>query len=180
MIQYGVAMVTIIQKMGWRSFCLIVTADYEGKVFVDAMRQFSKRERWHLLKTLWIGDEAMETPNLKKILDLKPDVIVGHIRRNPIDDIFWIIQKLQSTEKSSAWLVTDVTTYRIRHIRSLPAGLIKVGLKTPEIGHDIKFYINALYDALLLFEAAFESYEESDGHYSTSARTNCPHEERRR
>ena len=160
--EYAQAMVQIMQKMGWQTLSLVVSTTYEGHVFADAIRHLALDKKWAVLSTLWIqGEENLEELSMKleNATQAKPDVIIGHIRErlNFNDNIFRTIQNLQAVENSSAWLVSDVTAYGVQDINSIPAGVIQVSGKSPEIGHDFELYVNVLYDSFVMFESAFTS-----------------------
>lgn len=158
--EYAQAMVKIIQKMGWRTLSLVVSTTYEGHVFADAIRHLALENKWRVLSLLWIhGHESLEelSKEMQNVTRAKSDVIIGHIREKLNDNFFRTINNLQATDNGSAWLVSDVTAYGIQDINSIPAGVIQVSVKSPEIGHDFELYINVLYDALVMFESAFKS-----------------------
>ena len=161
--EYAQAMVKIIQKMGWQTLSLVVSATYEGHVFADAIRHLALDNKWRVLSSLWIhGHESLEelSTEMQNVTRAKPDVIVGHIREKHNDNVFRTIHNLQVIDNGSAWLVSDVTAHGIQDINSIPAGVIQVSGKSPEIGHDFELYINVLYDAFVMFESAFKSVAE--------------------
>lgn len=158
--EYAQAIVQIIQKMGWQTLGLVVSATYEGNVFADAVKQLAWEKKWRVCTTLWIqGDETLEelSMGLRNVTQAKSDVIIGHIRERFNDDIFWTIQNLQAIDNSSAWLVSDITTCGILDMNSIPAGVIQVSGKSPEMGHDFELYVNVLYDSFVMIESAFKS-----------------------
>lgn len=153
-------MVNVIQKMGWQTLSLVVSATYEGHVFTDAVKQLAWGKKWRVFITLWIqGGETLEelSIGLRNVNRAKPDVIIGHIRERFNDDIFWTIQDLQAIDNSSAWLISDITTCGILDLDSIPAGMIQVSSRSPEIGHDYDLYVSALYDSFVMIESAFKS-----------------------
>ncbi|KAL9978811.1 hypothetical protein ACROYT_G016377 [Oculina patagonica] len=159
-IEYAQAMIKIIQKMGWQTISLVVSATYEGHVFADAITDLAFDKKWRVLSTLWIqGHEHLDelSARLQNVTQAKPDVIIGHIRERHNDNIFRSIQNLKAIDNSSAWLVSDVTAYGVQDINSIPAGVIQVSGKSPEIGHDYELYINVLFDSFVMFESAFRS-----------------------
>ena len=158
--EYAQAMVKIIQKMGWQTLSLVVSATYEGHVFADAIRHLALDNKWRVLSSLWIhGHESLEelSTEMQNVTRAKPDVIVGHIREKHNDNLFRTVQNFQAIDKSSAWLVSDVTVYGVHDIYSIPVGVIQVSGKSPEIEHDFELYINVLYNAFVMFESAFKS-----------------------
>lgn len=158
--EYAQAMVKIIQKMGWQTLSLVVSATHEGHVFANAIRHLALAKKWRVLSTLWIqGHENLDetSARFQNVTQAKPDVIIGHIRERYNDNIFRSIQNLQAIDNSSAWLVSDVTAYGVQDINLIPAGVIQVSGKSPEIGHDYELYINVLYDSFVMFESAFRS-----------------------
>ena len=153
-------MVNVIQKMGWQTLSLVVSATYEGHVFTDAVKQLAWGKKWRVFITLWIqGDETLEelSIGLRNVNQAKPDVIIGHVRERFNDDIFRTIQDFQAIDNSSAWLVSDVTTCGILDLNSIPAGMIQVSSRSPEMGHDYDLYVSALYDSFVMIESAFKS-----------------------
>ena len=159
-IEYAQTMVNVIQKMGWQTLSLVVSATYEGHVFADAVKKLAWEKKWPVFKTLWIqDDETLEelSMGLRNVTRAESDVIIGHIRERFNVDIFRIIQDLQAIDNSTAWLVSDVTTYGILDLNSIPAGMIQVSRKSPEMGHDYDLYVNVLYDSFVMIESAFKS-----------------------
>ena len=152
-------MVNVIQKMGWLTLSLVVSATHEGRIFADAVKQLAWDKKWRVFITLWIeGDETVEelSTGLRNVTRAKSDVIIGHIRERSNDDIFRTIQKLQAINNSSAWLVSDVTTCGTPDLNLIPAGMIQVSAKSPEMGHDYELYVNVLYDSFVMIESAFK------------------------
>ena len=154
---YAQAMVKIIQKIGWQSLTIVVSTTYDGKIFADAMNYLASKEKWIVLSTLWIGDENLNeiTAVVRDVIQTKPDVVIGHIRQKSNEELFRAILDLQAV--SSAWLLSDVSTYGVRNLSSIPSGVTMVSAKTQEMGHDYELYINALHDSFVLFESAFKS-----------------------
>jgi len=155
-------MVNVIQKMAWQTLSLVVSATYEGHVFANAVKQLAWEKKWRVFITLWIqGDETVEelSMGLRNVTRAKSDVVIGHIRELERfnDDIFRTIQDLQGFDDSSAWLVSDVTTSGILDLNLIPAGLIQVSGKSPEMGHDYELYVNVLFDSFVMIESAFKS-----------------------
>lgn len=153
---YAQAMVKIIQKLGWQSLTIVVSTTYDGKIFADAMNYLASKEKWIVSSTLWIEDESLNEIEavVRNVIQSKPDVVIGHIRQRSNEKLFRAILDLQAV--SSAWLLSDVSTYGVRNMSSIPSGVIMVSAKTPEMGHDYELYINALYDSFVLFESAFK------------------------
>ena len=152
-------MVNVIQKMGWLTLSLVVSATNEGRVFADAVKQLAWEKKWRIFTTLWIqGDETVEelSTGLRNVTRAKSDVIIGHIRERSNDDIFRTIQDLQAIDNSNAWLVSDVTTCGILDLNLIPAGMIQVSTKSPDMGHDYEMYVNVLYDSFVMIESAFK------------------------
>lgn len=155
-------MVNVIQKMGWKSLSLVVSATYEGHVFADAVKQLAWQRKWRVFLTLWIqGDETDKelSMGLRNITGAKSDVIIGHIRESESfnNDVFRTIKEIQANGDSSAWLVSDVTTCWILDLSLIPAGMIKVSGRLPEMGHDYELYVNVLFDSFVMIESAFKS-----------------------
>ena len=155
-------MVNVIQKMGWQTLSLVVSATYEGQVFANAVKQLAWQRKWRVLITLWIqGDETHEelSMGLRNVTGAKSDVIIGHIRERESfnDDLFRTIQDFQANGDSSAWLVSDVTTCGILDLNLIPAGMIRVSGRAPEMGHDYELYVNVLFDSFVMIENAFKS-----------------------
>lgn len=180
-VEYAQAMVKILQKMGWRRLAILVSTTHDGKIFSDAMNYLALKEKWIVTSTLRIaGEEGWNEIStvIQNVIQSKPDVIIGHIRQRSNDDIFWTIQNLQALKNGSVWLVSDVTTYGIRNLSSIPPGVLMVSAKSPEIGHDYELYINTLYDSFVLFESVFNKsitdlgkYERQS--YSTLGKSKC-------
>ena len=175
---YAQAMVKIIEKIGWQKLTIVVSTTYDGKVFADAMNYLALKEKWIVLSTLWIGDESLNeiAAVVRNITQSKPDVVIGHIRQRSNEKLFQAILDLQAV--SSAWLLTDVSTYGVRNLSSIPSGVIMVSAKTPEMGHDYELYVNALYDSFVLFESAFKRSLEDLGtndrqRYLSSGNSKC-------
>lgn len=154
-------MVQMMHKMGWESLCLVVSSTYDGKIFADAMKNLASREKLILVSTVWINgvENLTETRrDLQNVIAKKADVLIMHLRlsRNDMNEIFQMISELRYLQNSSFWLVSDVTIHGVRSLNSLPAGIIMIRARSPEMGHDPELYINALYDSFVLFESAFK------------------------
>lgn len=152
-------MVNVIQKMGWLNLSLVVSASKEGCVFADAVKQLAREKKWRVFTTMWIqGDETVEelSMGLRNVTRTKSDVIIGHIRERSNEDIFRTIQDLQAIDNNSAWLVSDVTTRGILDLNLIPAGMLRISAKSPEMGHDYELYVNVLYDSFVMIESAFK------------------------
>ncbi|XP_068706012.1 glutamate receptor ionotropic, NMDA 1-like [Montipora foliosa] len=176
-IDYAHAVAKIMHKMGWQTFCLLVSTTYDGKIFADTMNYLAFKEKWIVASTVWSNgvENLTETRrDIQNVIEKKIDVVVTHLRLTTNDKIFQIIQDLQSVQNSSAWLVSDVSIYGVRNLSTVPSGVTMIGTRSPEVVHDSELYINVLYDSFVLFESAYKrsfkdlGKEDSIGNLSSS------------
>ena len=157
---YATSAWKIITKHRWRTVCFILSANYEGNTFADEMIRFAFQEKWEILKTVWLMDEAIGNTTeteLKDAIRHGSDVIVMHSRLGYEAQFFEVIQKIGVSRHRTVWIVTDITTHlTTTNSQNLPEGLLKISLKTPEQCHDHSIYGNALQDAMLFFQLSFE------------------------
>jgi len=140
-------------------FLHTISANYEGKTFADEMLRFAFQEKWEILKTVWLMDEAIGNATEaepKEVIRHRSDVIAINSRLDNEDKFFVVIQKLGVSKHKTVWIVTDITTHITTNSQNLPEGLLKISLKTPEQCHDHSIYGNALQDTMLLFQLSFE------------------------
>lgn len=133
--------------MGWRKLSLVLSADYEGKVLAEAMLEYSKKEKWNILQTLWISSRENNTElksTIKPALTNDSDAVIVHVRDTQNDELFRSVQILGVNQFKASWVLTDVTTYGVSDSTVLPRGFLRISpWKSPE--HD--FMEHALYDA---------------------------------
>lgn len=171
---YATSACKIIKKYRWRTICLIISASYEGKVFVDQMTEFAVKEKAEILKIVWLVDGTIgngTTTELRDVIRQGSDVIVMHSRLGDEERFFELIQELGVSKHKTVWVVTDITTYVTTDTRNLPEGLLKISLKRPNQCHDYSVYDNALHDALLLIQMSFE--ESVKECYENTGVKNC-------
>ncbi|XP_068706069.1 glutamate receptor ionotropic, NMDA 1-like isoform X2 [Montipora foliosa] len=158
-IDYAHAVAKIMHKMGWQTFCLLVSTTYDGKIFADTMNYLAFKEKWIVASTVWSNEVENLTEtrrDIQNVIEKKTDVVITHLRLTTNDKIFQIIQDLQSVQNSSAWLVSDVSIYGVRTLSTVPSGVTMIGTRSPEVVHDSELYINVLYDSFVLFESAYK------------------------
>lgn len=141
-----------MKKMGWRTLSLVLSADYEGKVFADEMIEYSKKEKWGIFHTVRISrtweNRTELNSMLKKIMTNDSDVVIVHVRDSHNDELFQLVEKLGVNQLQASWLLTDITTRGVSDV-NLPVGFVRISPRSsPE--HD--FMRHALYDAFHLIE----------------------------
>lgn len=137
----------------------MVSADFEGKTFVDSMLSYAFQEKWQVLKVAWLTGDTFGNDTKTELQDVvtkKSNVVVMHSRLSHDGQFFETIQKLGVSKQETVWIITEITSHRIRNYQKLPQGLLKISLKRPEKHHDYIIYDNALYDAISVFQLSFE------------------------
>ena len=71
----------------------------------------------------------------------------------------------ENNTSHSLWVVTDVTMFGLSNVNILPDGLIRINARSENI--DSTFYSDAIYDALLLYQAALQKALGMDLHRIT-------------
>lgn len=159
MIHYACALRDIVQKMGWRTLSLVVSADYEGQVLADAILEYSKKEKWNILRIVWLSsrENATELKTAIKLTmtnDSDSDAVIVHVRDSHNDDFFRLVQILGVNQSKASWLLTDITTFGVSDSTVLPIGFVTISpWRSPE--HD--FMEHALYDAFDLIALSVNS-----------------------
>lgn len=147
MLHYACTLRDMVQKMGWRKLSLVMSADYEGKVLADAMLEYSKKEKWNILQTVWITRSENTTvlrSTIKLTMTNESDVVIVHVRDKHNEDLFRLVQSLGVNQFKALWVLTDITTYGVSDSTVLPRGLVSI-CPWKSLEHD--FMENALYDA---------------------------------
>ena len=82
----------IIKKHGWNTISLVLSADYEGLTFVENMRSSAFREKWEILKVVWLMEHPIGNGTKTELKDVvsntRNDVIVMHSRLEQ-DELFF-------------------------------------------------------------------------------------------
>lgn len=139
--------------------CLVVSADFEGKTFTDSMLSYALQEKWKIFKVVWLTDKTTRNGTRRVLQDVvtkKSDAILMHSRLGDDGQFFEMIRELGFGKQGTVWIVTEITSHRIKNHQNLPQGLLKITLKRPEKHRDYIIYDNALYDAISLFQLSFE------------------------
>lgn len=132
-----------------------MSADSDGQEFADSMVQVAKEEKWFIKKIVWlVGNDTLSVQNVvESVISQQSDVVLVHSRNRDNGALFRVLAESRNTT-DSLWVITDVTEYGISNINILPDGLIKVSARKGNL--DCSLYSDAIYDALLLFQTAFE------------------------
>ncbi|KAL9962532.1 hypothetical protein ACROYT_G031640 [Oculina patagonica] len=157
--RYATSAWKILKKHRWRTICLIVSADFEGKTFVESMLSYAIQEKWQILKVAWLADDTFGNDTKTELQDIvrkKSNVIVMHSRLGHDGQFFEMIQELGVSRRETVLVITEITSHRIKNYQRLPQGLLKINLKRPEKHLDYIIYDNALHDAISLFQLSFE------------------------
>ena len=150
----------IIKKHGWNTFSLVLSADYEGLTFVENMRSYAFREKWEILKVVWLMEHPIGNGTKTELKDVvsntKSDVIVMHSRFEQNELFFEIVQALGVSKQKAVWIITEITAHQFQNYQTLPQGLLKINLRRPEKHHDYIIYDNTFHDAISVFQLSFE------------------------
>lgn len=159
---------------------MVLSADSDGEALADSMARMAKDEKWLIKEILWLAGNSslsIET-GIESIISQQSDVVVVHSRDKDNEPLFRVMKKFNAT--GTIWIVTHITEYGISHFDFLPAGLIKINARNREVNLDDTLYSDAIYDAFLLFQTAFEraqrktpyQFEEEDACFeeNTSSR----------
>lgn len=154
---YAQVISEVMKKMGLRSLCLILSADSESMELADAMSLLAKVEKWLIKEILWLVRNATVSLKLevKSVIAKRSDVVVVHSRDTDNELLFQTTKSL-SIDSETLWLLTDITEHGMPHIQRLPVGIIKISARKRESYRDQSLYANAVCDALLLYQEAFE------------------------
>lgn len=154
---YAQVISEVMKKMGLRSLCLILSADSESMELADAMSLLAKVEKWLIKEILWLVRNATVSLKLevKSVIAKQSDVVVVHSRDTDNELLFQTTKSL-SIDSETLWLLTDITEHGMPHIQRLPVGIIKISARKRESYRDQSLYANAVCDALLLYQEAFE------------------------
>lgn len=139
-----------MQKMGWRTLSLVMSADFEGKVLADALLKSSRQLKWNILHITWLTGNKNDTElrsNIKTVMNNDSDAVIVHVRDTHNDDLFRLVQAQGVNHFKASWVLTDITALGILDSAALPIGFVRVSpWKSPQ--HD--FMEHALYDAFHL------------------------------
>ncbi|KAJ7389545.1 hypothetical protein OS493_030930 [Desmophyllum pertusum] len=159
MYRYATSAWRMIKKHRWRTLCLVLSADYEGKAFADGMLSYTLQEKWQLLHIVWLMDDTIGNgtkAELQDVITKGSDAIVMHSRMGHDVTFFEMIQELGVSKQGTVWIITEMTIQLDTNWQKLPQGLLKISLRRPEKHHDYIIYGNALHDAMSLFQHSFE------------------------
>lgn len=159
-IRYVTSAWTIIKKHGWGTISLVLSADYEGFTFMECMQSYTVKEKWQILKVVWltegmIGNDT-KTELKDVVADTRNDVVVVHSRLGQDGQFFEMVQELGVSKPKAVWIITEITSHQFKNCQELPQGLLKISVKRPEKQFDYNIYKNVLHDAILLFQLSFE------------------------
>ena len=174
MYRYATSAWRMIKKHRWRTLCLVLSADYEGKAFADGMLSYTLQEKWQLLHIVWLMDDTIGNgtkAELQDVITKGSDAIVMHSRMGHDDTFFEMIQELGVSKQGTVWIITEMTIQLDTNWQKLPQGLLKISLRRPEKHHDYIIYGNALHDAMSLFQHSFE--ESVKEYYDENRDVDC-------
>lgn len=157
-----------MKKMERRSLCLVLSADSDGKELADSIARVAKDEKWMIKKTLWLVENTTASleSDIKSIITKQSGIVVVHSRESKNELLFETIKSHGISTEETLWLFTDITEYGVPDIEALPVGMIKISARKRESHRDHILYSNAVYDALLLYQAAFERAHAQTGYDS--------------
>ena len=156
-----------------RSLCLILSADSESKELADAMSLLAKVEKWPIKEILWLINVTVSLElEVKSVIAKQSDVVVVHSRDTDNELLFQTIKSLGINTTETLWILTDITEHGISRIEWLPLGMIKISARKPESYRDQSLYANAVCDALLIYQAAFERAHAPD-RYTENPESDC-------
>ena len=138
----------------------MLSADYEGLTFMECMQSYTVKEKWQILKVVWltegmIGNDT-KTELKDVVADTRNDVVVVHSRLGQDGQFFEMVQELGVSKPKAVWIITEITSHQFKNCQELPQGLLKISVKRPEKKFDYNIYKNVLHDAILLFQLSFE------------------------
>lgn len=150
---YACAIRDVVKKMGWRTISLVLSADYEGKVFEEEMIKYSREEKWDILHTVWMLKSSENRAELKDMIKQMItddfDAVVVHVRDSYNDDMFRMAKSQGVNHFNGVWLLTDITTSQVSNISYFPDGFVKIS-PWRDLGLDVTEH--ALCDAFRLIE----------------------------
>ena len=158
----------VMNKMGWRTLSLVLSADYEGTVLAGEIIEYSKKAKWDILHTVWVlrswenGTELESAFN--EIMTNESDVVIVHMRDSHNDDIFQLFGNLDVKKIRSSWLLTDITTFGVSTV-NLPAGFVRI---SPWASPNFDYMVHALYDAVSLIALSAARAVEMSGNNKTT------------
>ena len=161
----------VMKKTERRSVCLVLSADTDGKELAESIVEMAKREKWMIKGILWLIQNRNTSLQIemKSIQAKQSDVVVVHSRDRDNGLLFQAIQYLSIYRTGTLWILTDITEHGVPDIEAFQVGMLKISAKKRQPFRDQSFYSDVIYDALLLFEAAFERaygstrYDSSEG-----------------
>ena len=136
---------------------MVLSADSDGAALADSMARVAKDEKWIIKKILWLVGKSMLSleKEIESIIAEQSDVVVVHSRDKDNGLLFRSIGNFDTTD--TIWVLTDITVWGISNLEVLPAGLIKTSARKRNANLDDNLYSDAIYDALLLFQAVFDT-----------------------
>ena len=166
----------LMKKIERSTLCLVLSADSDGEVLAGSMARMAKDEKWLIEKIFWLAGNSLPSieTEIESIISLQSDVVVVHSRDKDNEPLFRAMKKFNAT--GTIWILTDITATGISHLEVLPAGLIKINARKREVIFDDGLCSDAIYDAFLLFQTAFErahrknpyKTDEEDGCFETN------------
>lgn len=147
----------LMKKIERRSLCLVLSADSDGAALADSMARVAKDEKWIIKKILWLVGKSMLSleKEIESIIAEQSDVVVVHSRDKDNGLLFKSMGNFTKTD--TIWVLTEITVWGISNLEVLPAGFIKTSARKRDANLDDNLYSDAIYDALLLFQAAFDT-----------------------
>ena len=145
-----------MKKIERSSLCLVLSADSDGEALADSMARMAKDEKWLIKRIFWLAGNSLVSieTEIESIISRQSDVVVVHSRDKDNEPLFRAMKKFNAT--GAIWILTDITEYGISNLDVLPSGLIKINARKRQENLDDTLYSDAIYDAFLLFQTAFE------------------------
>ena len=165
---YASVIKDLINKMGWRTLSLVLSADYEGTVLAGEIIEHSKKAKWDILHTVWVLRSWENGTELEcafnEIMTNESHVVIVHMCDSHNDEVFQLLGNLDVKKTRSSWLLTDITTFGVSVV-NLPAGFVRI---TPWTTPNHDYMVHALYDAVSLIALSAARTVETSGNNKTT------------
>ena len=79
---YASVIKNLMNKMGWRTLSLVLSADYDGTVLAGEIIEYSKKAKWDILHTVWVlrsWENGTELESAFKEMTNESDVVIVHM-----------------------------------------------------------------------------------------------------
>lgn len=165
---YASVIKDLMNKMGWRTLSLVLSADYEGTVLAGEIIEYSKKVKWDILHTVWVlrswenGTELESAFN--EIMTSESDVVIVHLYDSHNVEIFQLLGNLGVKKTRFSWLLTNISTFGVS-IMNLPAGFVRI---SPGSSPNHDYMVHALYDAVSLIALSAARAVETSANNKTT------------